>query len=122
MQSQIFKTIGNQKTTKKPLVNKQEPAFVIQLAAFRSAEKQAKLKFIVSSMLSSRLHKVANHAPDRCEWHIFSCGQPTIAKKRQKRCTNSRRADRIVFGKFTAPEGKFSSMVVVHPYMTYKHR
>ena len=99
-----------EKTTKKPLVKKTgEPAFVIQLAAFRSAEKAEEIASLLSVKHSSRLDGINLQTMrlDTVTNGIFFrvVSPPLPRAEAEKACINLRRAGQDCFlRKFTAPE------------------
>jgi len=100
-----------EKTTKKPLVKQTgEPAFVIQLAAFRSAEKAEEIASLLSAKHGSRLDgiKLQTMRLDTGANGIFFrvVSPPLPRAEAETACTNLRRAGQDCFlRKFTAPEG-----------------
>jgi len=100
-----------EKTTKKPLVKQTgEPAFVIQLAAFRSAEKAEEIASLLSAKHGSRLDgiKLQTMRLDTGANGIFFrvVSPPMPRPEAETACTNLRRAGQDCFlRKFTAPEG-----------------
>ena len=100
-----------EKTTKKPLVKQTgEPAFVIQLAAFRSAEKAEEIASLLSAKHGSRLDgiKLQTMRLDTGANGIFFrvVSPPLPRPEAETACTNLRRAGQDCFlRKFTAPEG-----------------
>ena len=128
-ESESSKPLEKQKkTTKKPLVKQTgEPAFVIQLAAFRSAEKAEEIASLLSAKHGSRLDglKLKTMRLDAGANGIFAWSAHHCQEQRQKRyvpiCGG---LDRIVFCvNLPRQRGKFSSMVVViYSYDRHKHR
>ncbi|MEL0142574.1 MAG: SPOR domain-containing protein [Alphaproteobacteria bacterium] len=100
-----------EKTTKKPIVKQTgEPAFVIQLAAFRSAEKAEEIASLLSAKHGSRLDgiKLQTMRLDTGANGIFFrvVSPPLPRAEAETACTNLRRAGQDCFlRKFTAPEG-----------------
>jgi len=100
-----------EKTTKKPIVKQTgEPAFVIQLAAFRSAEKAEEIASLLSAKHGSRLDgiKLQTMRLDTGANGIFFrvVSPPLPRPEAETACTNLRRAGQDCFlRKFTAPEG-----------------
>ena len=100
-----------EKTTKKPIVKQTgEPAFVIQLAAFRSAEKAEEIASLLSAKHGSRLDgiKLQTMRLDTGANGIFFrvVSPPLRRPEAETACTNLRRAGQDCFlRKFTAPEG-----------------
>ena len=100
-----------EQTTKNLLVKQtNEPAFVIQLAAFRSAEKAEEIASLLSAKHSSRLDgiKLQTMRLDAGANGIFFrvVSPPLPRAEAETVCTNLRRAGQDCFlRKFTAPEG-----------------
>ena len=100
-----------EKATKTPLVKQtDEPAFVIQLAAFRSAEKAEEIASLLSAKHGSRLDgiKLQTMRLDTGANGIFFrvVSPPLPRAEAETACTNLRRAGQDCFlRKFTAPEG-----------------
>ena len=100
-----------EKTTKKPIVKQTgEPAFVIQLAAFRSADKAEEIASLLSAKHGSRLDgiKLQTMRLDTGANGIFFrvVSPPLRRPEAETACTNLRRAGQDCFlRKFTAPEG-----------------
>ena len=100
-----------EKTTKKPIVKQTgEPAFVIQLAAFRSAEKAEEIASLLSAKHGSRLDgiKLQTMRLDTGANGIFFrvVSPPLPRAEAETACSNLRRAGQDCFlRKFTAPEG-----------------
>ena len=100
-----------EKTNKKLLVKQtDEPAFVIQLAAFRSAEKAEEIASLLSAKHGSRLDgiKLQTMRLDTGANGIFFrvVSPPLPRAEAETACTNLRRAGQDCFlRKFTAPEG-----------------
>ncbi len=100
-----------EKTTKKPIVKQTgEPAFVIQLAAFRSAEKAEEIASLLSAKHGSRLDgiKLQTMRLDTGANGIFFrvVSPPLPRPEAETACANLRRAGQDCFlRKFTAPEG-----------------
>jgi cell division septation protein DedD len=100
-----------EKATKTPLVKQtDEPAFVIQLAAFRSAKKAEEIASLLSAKHGSRLDgiKLQTMRLDTGANGIFFrvVSPPLPRAEAETACTNLRRAGQDCFlRKFTAPEG-----------------
>ncbi len=100
-----------EKTTKKPIVKQTgEPAFVIQLAAFRSAEKAEEIASLLSAKHGSRLDgiKLQTMRLDTGANGIFFrvVSPPLPRPEAETACANLRRAGQDCFlRKFTASEG-----------------
>jgi len=100
-----------EKANKTPLVKQtDEPAFVIQLAAFRSAEKAEEIASLLSAKHGSRLDgiKLQTMRLDTGANGIFFrvVSPPLPRAEAETACTNLRRAGQDCFlRKFTAPEG-----------------
>lgn len=100
-----------EKANKLPLVKQtDEPAFVIQLAAFRSAEKAEEIASLLSAKHGSRLDgiKLQTMRLDTGANGIFFrvVSPPLPRAEAETACTNLRRAGQDCFlRKFTAPEG-----------------
>ena len=100
-----------EKATKTPLVKQtDEPAFLIQLAAFRSAEKAEEIASLLSAKHGSRLDgiKLQTMRLDTGANGIFFrvVSPPLPRAEAETACTNLRRAGQDCFlRKFTAPEG-----------------
>ena len=100
-----------EKANKTPLFKQtDEPAFVIQLAAFRSAEKAEEIASLLSAKHGSRLDgiKLQTMRLDTGANGIFFrvVSPPLPRAEAETACTNLRRAGQDCFlRKFTAPEG-----------------
>jgi hypothetical protein len=100
-----------EKTAKKPLVKQtDEPAFVIQLAAFRSDKKAEEIANLLSEKHNSRLDgiKLQTMRLDTSANGIFFrvVSPPLPRAVAETACTNLRRAGQDCFlRKFTVPEG-----------------
>ena len=100
-----------EKANKTPFVKQtDEPAFVIQLAAFRSAEKAEEIASLLSAKHGSRLDgiKLQTMRLDTGANGIFFrvVSPPLPRAEAETACTNLRRAGQDCFlRKFTAPEG-----------------
>ncbi len=111
-ESEIVKPLGKPKDPNKKLLVKQtdEPAFVIQLAAFRSAEKAEEIASLLSAKHGSRLDglKLKTMRLDTGANGIFFrvVSPPLPRAEAETACINLRRAGQDCFlRKFTAPEG-----------------
>ena len=110
-QQQVKPTEKPKKNSKKPLVKQSdEQAFVIQLAAFRSAEKAEEIANLLSSKHGSRLDGVklqTMRLDTGANGIFFRVVSPPLPRvEAETACSNLRRAGQDCFlRKFTAPEG-----------------
>ena len=100
-----------EKNTKKlPINQTDEPAFVIQLAAFRSAEKAEEIASLLSAKHDSRLDGIKlqiMRLDTGANGIFFRVVSPPLPRtEAETACTNLRRAGQDCFlRKFTVPEG-----------------
>ena len=112
VESQTAKPLAKRDKTDRRLLVKQtdEPPFVIQLAAFRSAEKAEEIASLLSVKHRSRLNgiKLRTMRLDTVANGIFFrvVSPPLPRAEAEKACTNLRQAGQDCFlRKFIAPEG-----------------
>ena len=100
-----------EETIKKPLVKQvDQPVFVIQLAAFRSAEKAEEIASLLSAKHDSRLDGIKlqiMRLDTGANGIFFRVVSPPLPRtEAETACTNLRRAGQDCFlRKFTVPEG-----------------
>ncbi len=111
-ETETAKQLEKQKNTNKNPIEKQrdEPEFVIQLAAFRSEKKAEEIASLLSSKHDSRLDGIklqTTRLDNGSNGTFFRVVSPPLPRaKAEAACVNLRRAGQDCFlRKFTTPEG-----------------